>query len=62
MEYTVTQVRNVLRNYESLVVKKRGDPFRAVSTKQTGEADNVYISKEGLRKLVELQQVGTDNV
>ena len=61
MEYTMTQVRNVLRNYEDLLVRRRGDHAGEVSSKQTVVTDDVQISTEGLRRLVELQQTRTDN-
>ena len=61
MAYTMTEVRNVLRNYEGLLTKKRADYTREVSSKQTKAFDDVQISKEGLRKLVELQQITMDS-
>jgi len=58
MEYTISEVRNVLRNYEGLLVKKRGDQGREGPSKETNVSDHVQISSEGLRKLVELQKTG----
>jgi len=62
MEYTISEVRNVLRNYEGLLVKKRGDQGKEVPSKQTEVSDNVHISSEGLRKLVELQKTGAVSI
>ncbi len=53
MEYTITQVRNVLRNYQSILSKKKSVPGENVAPKQTGGSDQVHISKEAMEKLRE---------
>ncbi len=52
MDYTITQVRNVLRNYEGLLVKRKSDHSKeGVSAFGVG-ADTANISKEAFQKLM----------
>lgn len=54
MNYTITQVRNVLRNYEGLVVKDKGNHTREVVSTRPVKGDDAHISAEGFNKLMEL--------
>jgi hypothetical protein len=51
MDYTITEVRNVLRNYEGVVMRKKGDSKQAVS-KQNSNSDSAHISAEAFGRLL----------
>jgi hypothetical protein len=62
MDYTVTQVQNVLRNYESILSKKRlAPPVEELPSKQNAPSDRVSVSKEALKMLEEMQSVNLVN-
>ena len=54
MDYTITQVRNVLRNYEGLVVKDKGNHTREVVAMRRTDTDHADISSEGFSKFMEI--------
>jgi hypothetical protein len=57
MEYTVLEVRNVLRNYESLLVRKKGDQGKDEPVNPAlAKVDDVRISREALEKFIELKR------
>ena len=58
MDYTITQVQNVLRNYESILSKKRlAPPVEEPLSKQNVRVDRVSVSKEAIKMLDEMQAV-----
>ena len=57
MNYTITQVHNVLRNYRSIFAKKNVEMAYKESPKETQGTDKVNISKEALEKLNALVKV-----
>jgi hypothetical protein len=60
MDYTITQVRNVLRNYEGLVVKDKGSHTKEIVALRRVEGDDAHISAEGFNKLMELALTSKD--
>jgi hypothetical protein len=59
MGYTVTQVHDVLRNYRTILTKKRPEPVQKESPKEspkeTHGIDQVDISREAIGKLKALK-------
>lgn len=56
MDYTMTQVQNVLRNYDSILSKKRFDPrLEELPSKQNAKVDRISVSREAVKMLSELK-------
>ncbi len=59
MGYTVTQVHDVLRNYRTILAKKRSEPVQKESPKESPKetygSDQVDISREAIGKLKALK-------
>ena len=60
MDYTITQVRNVLRNYEGLVVKNKGSHTKEIVATRRVDGDDTHISAEGFNKMMELALTNAD--
>lgn len=60
MDYTITQVRNVLRNYEGLLVKDKGTHTIEIVATRRIVGDDAHISAEGFNKLMELALTSKD--